>query len=276
MPDLVRDRLGHMTTKENIEEATEILQQIGLKEYEARCFVGLTRMSSGTAKQLSDVTDVPRTRVYDAIRVLEATGLVEVQHSSPQQFRAVSLTEATETLQDQHESRIEQLRDALQQIDEIKDDEDSSIQEVWALSGSTAIANRTYSLLDRSNSEVVFVLGTDRLLTDELISRLNGLPDTVDLLIGTLTEDLATRIEEVIPSATTFVSGLGWLKSNDEEETSIGRMLLVDRTAILVSSIVPHTLEERAIYGSGFGNGLVVIARRLLSEGLLPGQDPGQ
>jgi sugar-specific transcriptional regulator TrmB len=106
-----------MEMPENMEEAIKILQQLGLKEYEARCFVGLTRLETGTAKTLSELTEVPRTRIYDAIRVLEAQGLVEIQHSSPQQFRAVSLEEATETLHDQYENRIERLQDALDTLD---------------------------------------------------------------------------------------------------------------------------------------------------------------
>jgi len=87
-----------MTTSEPVAEAVEVLQQLGLKEYEARCFVGLTRVETTTAKRLGEMTEVPRTRVYDAIRVLESHGLVEIQHSSPQQFRAVPLDEAIETL----------------------------------------------------------------------------------------------------------------------------------------------------------------------------------
>ena len=94
-----------MSTDDTLDEAVTALQELGLKEYEAQCFVGLSRLSSGTAKQLSEITDVPRTRVYDAIRLLEAQGLVEVQHSSPQRFRAVPLEEATETLRDQYEAR---------------------------------------------------------------------------------------------------------------------------------------------------------------------------
>ena len=61
-----------MSTDNASNEAVGLLQQLGLKEYEARCFVGLSQLSSGTAKQLSESTEVPRTRVYDAIRVLEA------------------------------------------------------------------------------------------------------------------------------------------------------------------------------------------------------------
>ncbi|MFB6177506.1 MAG: helix-turn-helix domain-containing protein, partial [Halobaculum sp.] len=63
-----------MDDNTNITRAVELLQQLGLKEYEAKCFVGLSRLSTGTAKQLSEITEVPRTRVYDAIRVLEAQG----------------------------------------------------------------------------------------------------------------------------------------------------------------------------------------------------------
>jgi len=52
-----------MSTEASVDEAIEVLQQLGLKEYEARCFVGLTRVSAGTAKKLSDLTEVPRTRI---------------------------------------------------------------------------------------------------------------------------------------------------------------------------------------------------------------------
>jgi len=44
--------------------------------------------------------------------------------------------------------------------------------------------------------------------------------------------------------------------------------------AILVSTIVADTHEEKAIFGGGFRNGLIVMARRLLAQGLLPKRDP--
>jgi len=82
-----------MSASETVAEAAEVPPQLGVKEHEARCFVGLSRMESATAKQLSEMTDTPRTRVYDASRVREAQSLVKIQHSSPEQFRAVPLDE---------------------------------------------------------------------------------------------------------------------------------------------------------------------------------------
>jgi sugar-specific transcriptional regulator TrmB len=265
-----------MSTDELLDEAIEILQQLGLKEYEARCFVGLTRLPAATAKQLSEITEVPRTRVYDAIRVLEAQGFVEIQHSSPQQFRAVPLGEAMETLRDQYDSRVERLASALEDAEEIDPETEEPVQEVWAMSGTDAIANRANRLVEAATDEVILVIGDESLLTDELIGVLNDLNDHTDLLVGAVTESLQERIQEAVPEATTYLSGLDWLQALDERDDhlAIGRLLLVDRSSILVSTLVQDSREEQAIFGGGFRNGLIVIARRLLAQGLIPNRDP--
>jgi sugar-specific transcriptional regulator TrmB len=265
-----------MNAPENIEEAIEVLQQLGLKEYEARCFVGLSRVETGTAKKLSELTEVPRTRVYDAIRVLEAQGLVEIHHSSPQRFRAVSLEEATETLRDQYEARVERLQDALDTVEIVDEDDEEPVQQVWSMSGNDGIENRAEELIETADDEIVLVIGDESLLTENLVDTLNEVESGAELLIGALTEPLQEQIQAAIPDATTFISGLEWLHGVDatEEETAIGRLLLIDRSTILVSSIMPVTKEEQAIFGEGFGNGLIVIARRLMSQGLLTERDP--
>jgi sugar-specific transcriptional regulator TrmB len=265
-----------MSAPEPTEEAIEVLQLLGLKEYEARCFVGLSQVETGTAKRLSEMTEVPRTRVYDAIRVLEAQGLVEIQHSSPQKFRAVPLDEATETLRDQYEDRVERLHDALESVEIVDEDSDEPVQQVWAMSGNGGIENRAEELIESATEEVVLVIGDESLLTENLVTTLNEIENHVELVVGAVTESLQEEIRTAVPRATTFISGLGWLHGVDgaERDTAIGRLLLVDRSTILVSSIMPETKAEQAIFGEGFGNGLVVIARRLMSEGLLTERDP--
>jgi hypothetical protein len=59
-----------------------------------------------------------------------------------------------------------------------------------------------------------------------------------------------------------------------DDDLVIGRLLLVDRSALLVSTLAAGTSEEQAVFGGGFRNGLIVIARRLLSQGLVPQRDP--
>jgi sugar-specific transcriptional regulator TrmB len=259
----------------NHEQAVELLQQLGLKEYESKSFVALSRLPSGTAKQISDISDVPRTRVYDAVRVLETKGLVEIQHSNPQQFRAVPVAEAAETLREEYEQRTEKLSEALEDIERAAVNGESDVtHEIWGLSGGTAIENRTTKLVDEAESELVFVVGDESVLTEGLIDRLKVAKDrNVSILVGTISETLQDRIQQALPDIEVFVSELAWLQesSNVDDHTQITRLLLLDNRTILVSTRSHHAdadADEQAIFGRGFDNGLVTIARRLMSTGL--------
>ena len=276
--------VGTMSNRTNQEQSIELLQQLGLKEYEARCFVALCRLPSGTAKQISEISEVPRTRIYDAIRVLEAKGLVEVQHASPKQFRAVSVEEAATTLREDFADRTDELLQELQALEPATSEDGADVShEVWSLSGETAIETRTLELLDDAEEEIVIVVGHTDVLTEELLEALkDGQNDGVDVIVGTLTEEIRERVQTDLPDAETFVTGLEWLNESMDDtgdDTVISRLLLVDRRAILVSTLHETSrgapADEKAIFGTGFTNGLVVVARRLMATGLGSSADPG-
>lgn len=264
------------------ETAVELLQQLGLKEYEAKCFVALTRLPRGTAKEISEVSEVPRTRIYDATRVLESKGLVEIQHSNPQQFRAVPITEAVETLRKEYEKRSEALRDTLEQLDTTtRESDDEEVHEVWSLTGATAIGHRTVQLFDEAESELVLVAGHEDVFSPEVVERIRAAQDRdVTVLVGTVSEELETYVGTKLPEAEVFVSGLEWLSSKStDDETAINRIVLVDRSTILVSTRGRREDDasgtEHAVFGRGFDNGLVAITRRLMATGLPTAEDPG-
>lgn len=266
-------------------ETVSLLQDLGLKEYEARCFMALTQLSTGTAKEISELSEVPRTRVYDAVRVLEAQGLVEVQHSNPQRFRAVSVEEAAATLRQKYDTRIDTLQSHLESIDLPSDsDEDDRVQEVWSLTGHEGIQSRTFDLLREADSEIVLVVVEEAVLTDALFEQLRAAVERgVNVVVGGITTDIVTRIESELPSVEVFETQIGWLMGpNSEDEVAISRLLLTDRTTLLVSSFYPDEdhdgegLNEQAVFATGLGNGVVVLIRRLLSTGLGPIADPAQ
>ncbi len=144
------------------------------------------------------------------------------------------------------------------------------------MAGRDAIENRTEQLLKTATNEIVLVIGDESLLTDELIETLNEAGTGIEVIVGALTPSLQDSVDQAVPEATTFVSGLEWLHGDQstESDTAIGRLLLVDRSTMLVSSIMSDSKAEQAIFGEGFGNGLVVIARRLMAQGLIPVPDP--
>ncbi|APW97833.1 transcriptional regulator [Halobiforma lacisalsi AJ5] len=270
-----------MTQDTTTSEAVSLLQELGLQEYEARCFLALTQLSSGTAKEVHEISEVPRTRVYDAIRVLESQGLVEVQHSSPQQYRAVSITEATRTLRQKYSDRIETLETYLETIEHRESESDNDqVQEVWSLAGNEAIDSRTLDLIDDAESEVALLVVDEALLSDALFDRLHdAVEEEISIVLGGQTEEITSRLGAELPNVTTFETGLDWLTGPwADHEVAISRILLVDRETLLIGSYYPDsadsTKSEQAVYATGLENGVVVLLRRLISSGLPATGDP--
>jgi sugar-specific transcriptional regulator TrmB len=256
-------------------EVLSLLQDLGLKEYESRCFLALTGLQAATAREISERSEVPRTRVYDAVRVLEAKGLVEVQHSSPQRFRAVGVEEATETLRQRYDERIDDLGEKMSSLDPPEAPSDPGpVQEVWGLRGHEAISSRTLEELEAADSEMLLVVVEPALLTDGVLERLQAATDRgVDVSVGGNDEATVQRLRGALPDADVFRTELDWLVGPPSaDEVAISRLLLVDGSSLLVSSYYPKEQEhvEQAVVASGLDNGVVVLIRRLVSTGLLP------
>lgn len=272
-----------MTEPRDVAETVSLLQDLGLKEYEARSFLALTQLPTGTAKEVSEISEVPRTRVYDAVRVLEARGLVEVQHATPKQFRALGIEEATATLRQQFDDRIDTLQSSLERLDlPGESNEGDRMQEVWSQTGSEAIQARTGELVERATSELVLVVVEEAILTDEMLARLHEAADRgVTIVIGSQPGDLVADIEAELPDVEVFETELDWLDGPaDEAEVAISRLLLVDRTSLLVSSYYPNDGHEepteQGIVATGLHNGVVVLVHRLLTTGLLAPRTPAE
>ena len=107
--------------------------------------------------------------------------------------------------------------------------------------------------------EIVLIVGRDEVITDGLLDRFQEALDTgLDVLVGTQTEELRTQIAEALPDAEVFVSGLEWLHSSPLEandDTTISRLLLIDKNTILVSSVhetdIGEIETEKAVFRTG-------------------------
>lgn len=252
-------------------EAVELLQELGLKEYEARCFVALSRLPQATAKEISEISEVPRTRVYDATRVLESKGLVETYHGSPKQFRAIPIDDAVELLRAEYRSRTDSLRDALESMDSVDpDDEADSTQAIWALSNAQAITNRAQHLVEDADSEVVLVVGHEDAVTESLREPLRAAHRRgLSIVVGATTEELRDSLDESLLGIEIISLCGTWLgrAAVGDGETEIGRVLLVDRETVLISTFRPvedDEHREEAVVCHGQRGGLVPFVHRAL------------
>ncbi len=148
-------------------EAVESLERLGLSNYEARVFVALQKLGSGTAREVHQVADVPRSQVYGAADELEERGLVEIQQSTPKRYRPVSLDTARRLLSARLEREQERAFDSLEQIQQQRTDVEQR-DDVWTVRGRETISDRIVDLATRATDRIVFGTPTPDLVTDEI------------------------------------------------------------------------------------------------------------
>ncbi|MFB6188283.1 MAG: TrmB family transcriptional regulator, partial [Halapricum sp.] len=138
------------------QDAVEALKRLGLPNYQAQVFVALQQLGVGTAQDISEVSDVPRSQVYGAADDLAVRGLVEVTESSPKQYRPVSLATARQQLS----TRLErEQRRAFENLDALRETtpDRTGGQDVSTLRGRQPIDDRVASLIETAADVVVFV-----------------------------------------------------------------------------------------------------------------------
>jgi HTH-type transcriptional regulator, sugar sensing transcriptional regulator len=249
------------------EEAVTALSELGLTEYEARCFVALTKISTGTAKEISQVSDIPRSRVYDTIERLERRGLVDIQQSDPREYRAIEIETACARIREDYDSRINSAENALQQIETPDFTEDEG---VWSISNTDHVTDRLVTFLDLAEDSIHHIIANDDVLADDILEGLRGAADRdVEVVLEVPSEELRDSLLEEIQDATVVVAP-------DLETTNAvysewpAQLLLVDHESVVAAatkeSDLPDVVQETAIWTYGHDHGFAVWIRELLDD----------
>lgn len=240
--------------------AIEQLRQFGLSTYAARTFVALVMLNGGTARDVSRVSEVPRTRVYDAAEELDTAGLVDVRESSPRRFWAVSIETAGSMFQRELHRRTRVLTDALEDVD--PRDRHATRIEAWTVEGREAVTRRLLEFLAAAEDRISFA-ARDDLLTDAVLDELAAAHDrgaTVRLVEDG--GDVRERVAAAVPGLESIES------AGAPGPAPAGRFAMVDAEAAIASVLEPPEdpadgrPSETAVWGFGETNGLVVTLRR--------------
>ena len=257
----------------NAEKAVKALTELGLTEYEARCFVALTRLSTGTAKEISQVADVPRSRVYDTIERLEKKGLVDVQQTEPREYKAVSIDTACRRIREDYDSRINAAENALGNLEEPESRDDEGM---WAISQKEHVGERVVTFLEDAEASIHYLVPATEVVDRSILDALRAAADRgVSVYVEVPTEDDYEAFTERIPGATVVVAED--LQPTDEVYSERpGQLLMVDQQAVVASGIkeseLPDVINEMAVWTFGRDHGLAVWIRELL-DGRLVGRD---
>ncbi|WP_135667596.1 TrmB family transcriptional regulator [Halorhabdus rudnickae] len=253
-----------------VEESVELLRTFDFTEYEAKCFVGLTRIQQGTAKEVSEVADVPRARVYDCMDGLQEHGLVDVQQGSPREFRAADPGEAISLLDRRVSEILERLDELLGRLQ--APEAEKAAGDVWVMEGDAEVSERMEGLLDTAQEEVLLAAAVEDLLTGELLEALQAVADRgVEIVIGSPAAPIRQRFREELPAAQVLETWTWW-DSHPIQPGAVSAILMVDGQRLLVSADIetslPGVRKHRAVWTDGDSAPLVGMMRPLLADAI--------
>lgn len=209
-------------------DAVDALKRLGLTTYEARVFVALQKLGTGTASEVAAITDVPRSQVYGAADGLEDQGLVDVQQSNPTRYRPVDVEEARDRLYRQLRSESDAAFDYLESVHAEYGGSDEERASIWTVHGKSDVASRTAELLKTTEDHVMY--GTDDVdylepsvrdaLTEAASSGVNVTVVSADDDVLAISEELGF---DAVPVA------------DHQPEMGTGRVLTADDEAVLIS-----------------------------------------
>jgi sugar-specific transcriptional regulator TrmB len=267
----------HTPTEDRIDDlvadATEVLQTFELTEYEAKCFVALSRIGEGSAKEVSDVADVPRPRVYDCMDALYDRGLVNVHEGTPRRFRAVSTGEAVDALGRRCRRHLDRLSSLLPRLEAPAQEDETG--DVWTMEGTEEVSERMAHLIADAETEVLLAVAAEELLTDDLLASLSTAASAgVSVRAGSPGEPIRDRLAEAIADAGgTVVETWTWWEEYPVRPGAMTSVLMVDGDALLVSSDVetslPTVSRHRAVWTDSAKAPIVSVLQPLLARAIL-------
>ena len=200
------------------------LVKIGFSEYEAKAYIALLRKSPITGYELSKLSGVPRSMIYEVVSKLTARGAaMTLRTGNATKYAPIAAVEFLDQLQREHQDLITSLKDDLITFASAPD-----LEYVWNLEGRENIIGKAMEMISQANARIYLALLPATFPTllpalEQAISR------GVRVALYTTSElDLPGGQVIVAPlseEALTQVGGLGFILVVDGEQVLIGEWL---------------------------------------------------
>ena len=140
-----------------MENLIDSLKNLGLSRYEAKAYIGLTKIITGNADEIAEISDLPRSRVYDILNGLEKKGFVSIQRQRPLKYEAV---EPNVIFKKEKEELISELNKTEQKLEEYYTNQISEIQApVWLIHYPENIIEKEMSLIKKAEKSLTMRIG---------------------------------------------------------------------------------------------------------------------
>ena len=214
----------------NDDDAVDGLKRLGLTTYEARVFLGLQKLGRGTASEVSDIADVPRSQVYGAAEGLEDRGLIETQQSTPTVYRPVSLEQARRQVLDRLAETGAETFDYLDTVQASQQSQEHT-ESIWMIHGRDSVTARTLTLAEQADERLLYAVDDASLVTEEVVAAFEAAAARgVRVVLASANRTVLDRAEEA-DGLTAFRVLLDRVP-----DVNTARLLVADGQTILLST----------------------------------------
>jgi sugar-specific transcriptional regulator TrmB len=137
------------------EKTLVTLQQLGLTYYGARAYAMLVLLGPSNATRISAESEVPRTKVYDVLKRLEAEGWINAERTRPITYTARYPKDIIEERKAAFISEADKVSNELSMMyDKVMDKENPK---VWLLRGMDNIIPKTMDMMGRAKKSIMML-----------------------------------------------------------------------------------------------------------------------
>ncbi len=267
-----------MRTKPNFQSILDELMRLGLSAYEAKAYIALMQSPSVTAYEISKLSAVPQSKIYETMKKLVDRGLAIAEGTKPVTFTALSIDEFLDRYQTDLNKSLDYLRDNVKAIGT-----QPSLEYIWHFNGSVQLMSKIKSLIAEAQTTLYL-----EIWADEYAELLPDLKEAADrgirisaVVYGTISEEVGTvyyhAMDVLLENEARSGRWLNIIRDNNEccfgifSQTNPSGIWTQNESLMLLSkSFISHDIMIAEIYNrfkdildAEFGENLVDLRQSL-------------
>ena len=145
------------------QEDIDLLKQLGLTTYEAKAYITLSFLIQATADEISDKSEIPRSKIYDILKRLNAKEYIKIESGRPLIYH---VNPPINVLKREKEKFIEKVNKTSENLNKLYEEQISQTEvPIWRISGTENIIEKELELIRRAKKSINIRMGF--LLKDE-------------------------------------------------------------------------------------------------------------
>lgn len=267
-----------MKQQPNFQDILDELMKLGFSAYEAKAYVALMQNPSITAYEISKLSGVPQSKIYETMKKVVDKGLAITEGTKPVTFTALSIDEFLDRYRADLNKSLDFLKDNVKAIGS-----QPSLEYIWHFNGALQLMNKIKTLIaDATHTLYIEIWDHEyiELLADLKAAEARGIKISA-VVYGVIPEEVGTvyyhAMDVLLENEARSGRWLNIIRDNNEccfgifsQSTPSGIWTQNESLMLLSKSFISHDIMIAEIYSrfkdvldEEFGENLVNLRQSL-------------